>query len=96
MLGYLLRSLQVVIERMRLKEAARRPLLKWEIVDMLSLDGIEDGTYGAVVDKVKYRRSCTGGGPPEPVLSSLLSRCLSYSLVFFASLSLSCPFCAVV
>jgi hypothetical protein len=95
-LGYLLRSLQVVIERMRLKEAARRPLLKWEIVDMLSLDGIEDGTYDAVVDKVKYRHPCTGGGPPEPVFSMLLSRCLSYSLVFFASLSLSCPFCAVV
>lgn len=43
---------KVVIERMRSKEAALRPSMKWEVEDMLSLESIGDGTYDAVVDKV--------------------------------------------
>lgn len=43
---------KVVIERMRSKETALRPSMKWEVEDMLSLESIGDGTYDAVVDKV--------------------------------------------
>ena len=42
----------VVIERMREKNRAVRPEMKWEIMDMLTLSGFSDQTFDAVLDKV--------------------------------------------
>lgn len=57
----------VVIDRMRAKNMEARPCMKWEVMDMRSLEGFGDGSFDCVVDKAAMDAlMCDEGSPWDP------------------------------